>query len=159
MSVIRSKMNHAVGICAIVALVSVIFCSCRVPFSRDAEREYRNLQTNATNSEIAKSPDLQRLEAVCTSIRLPDTFQFVSKGGIDDRKLSLAYHYESESSFQDTKLLIVRDLKEKGWDIHDSVEKYPPEVEFFKDGYHIVLTYHSPYSLSNYGIYCEKLSE
>lgn len=115
------------------------------------------MQSEATDKAISQSAMLRDLDSFCTNIDLPPNFKFVSKHGIDEQKGLITYYYESSTSFSESKAIFNKGLNDKGWTFRDMSDRYPPQLEFGKDEYRIVVTYQEYYSLSNYGIDCEKL--
>jgi len=123
----------------------------------EAELQYRRRQTLLTDEAISKSSELQQLNAVCTAVRLPADFAFVSKGGLDDEKISLAYQYKSDTPFETAKSVFEGYFKDMTWTETDRSDRYPRELHFTNGSYLVNITFLEKYSLSNYGIYCEKL--
>lgn len=126
-------------------------------FSAEEQRKYQERKTKITDEAISKSADLQQLNKVCLDVKLPDGFVFVSKGGIDDEKVSLSYHYDSDLPFDESRKTFESYFSEKGWVEEDLSHRYPKELNFTNKEYRIVISHQNKKVLSNYGIYCEKL--
>jgi hypothetical protein len=138
----------------IISCILLFGCS----FNESEERGYRESQTKATDEAISHSIELQRLNAVCTSIRLPAGFTFVSKGGVDDEKIALAYYYSSTVSFGVAKQTFDHYFSESGCTEIDMSDRYPKHIDFYNDDFRISINFREKGSLSNYGICCEKLT-
>ncbi len=116
------------------------------------------IQTRETNNAIAKSEALQELNRICVDVKLPDNFTFMSKGGIDDQKLSLAYRYYSEIPFNDARKTFEKYFADMCWSEKDLSHRYPKQLEFTNNQYLIAISFLERQSSSNYSIYCEKLN-
>ena len=141
---------------------SIIICQGCILLNLQAcvstQREYLKIQTRATDDAISKSLSLQELNTICVNVNLPDGFTFVSKGGIDDEKLSLAYHYYSDLPFDETRKIFESYFAEKEWSENDLSHRYPKQLDFTDGKYRIAINYSGTKGLSNYSIYCEKLN-
>jgi hypothetical protein len=125
--------------------------------SKYAERRYLDAKTKATDAAINESPALQDLNRICTEMRLPEDFEFDSKGGIDDEKTSLSYYYRSKIRFEVARRTFEDYYFGKGWTMTDLSHRYPPQLEF-TDGEVIIAISSQTFDYGfNYGIYCEKL--
>ena len=136
----------------IAVLILVQSCSLYDSFQR------KNVETTTrlTDEAIKKSEALQELEKVCTSVNLPEEFKFVSRGGIDDQKVTLSYYYNSDTPFGEVHNIFKKHFLEKGWTENDLAHQYPKQVKFYNDKYSVTL-WHSSGNLSNYSVSCEKL--
>ena len=114
------------------------------------------MQTRATDEAISQSTELQELNRVCTSVDLPSGFVFVSKGGLDDQKLSLSYSYSSDRLFDDSRVIFERYFRERGWKEDDLSYRYPKQLDFTNTEYRIAINYDTS-GISNYSVYCERL--
>ncbi|MGB5014854.1 MAG: hypothetical protein WBO68_12590 [Pyrinomonadaceae bacterium] len=149
-------MRRSLPAIFVVLIISALLDSGCLP--RDLELKYRENQTRATDEAISNSAELTELNKVCLAVRLPDEFIFVSKGGIDDQKVSLSYQYRSDLSFEVARRIVEKQLAaEVGWNEVDLSHRYPKQLEFENGSNRIVLSYQSTYSLSNYSIYCGRL--
>jgi hypothetical protein len=146
------KKTFFLRIASIMVLILVQSCSIYDSF----QRKNLELTTQLTNEAIKKSEALQELDKVCASVALPEGFKFVSKGGIDDQKISLSYYYNSEIPFEEIYEVFRKHFSEKGWSEKNLAHRYPKQVEFYNDDYRIYLS-HGSGNLSNYGVNCEKL--
>ena len=146
----------------IISIASVV-CVCLaaancVLIPRPIEKKERELKTRATDEAIRGSEQLRVLNEVCTSVKLSPDFEFVWKGGLDDQKLSLEYHYSSKLPFADVRPLFLHHFASRGWSVTDLSDRYPKQIEFSNGEYRVAVSMISEkYPESNLGVYCEKL--
>lgn len=114
--------------------------------------------TKYTDEAIKNSPELQELEKVCTQIPLPQDFQFVRKGGIDDQRIMLTYLYYSETEYGKATAVWINYFNENGWKKVKEDNSYPKVIEFRNDRFRVAIQHGGIGKTSNYGISCEKLS-
>lgn len=126
--------------------------------SNDVQQKYLDTETRLTDEAISKSPALQELDKICSNINLPKEFVFISKGGIDDQKISLSYKYDADIAFDKAQQVFEKYFSEKGWIENNLSDRYPKQLDFTNDKYRIAIYYSNKISLSNYRIYCEKLN-
>ncbi|HMS43585.1 MAG TPA: hypothetical protein PKE69_25380 [Pyrinomonadaceae bacterium] len=141
-----SKTNLNFGVC--LALITLICLSCT------------NEQiTKYTEDAIKETSVLQKLDKVCSSVSLPNDFKLVRKDGIDDQKITLAYYYNSDTSYQETWKLIKEYFEAKGWKLvkdEDGTISTTKILEFTNEEYLFNIQYGGMRS-AEYGIGCEKL--
>lgn len=160
-----SKMKKVYEVLSLMIFIMPLIFLCQgciflnSEASNSAQKKYLEIQTKSTDNAIRESVSLQELNSVCTNVSLPEGFAFVSKGGIDDQKISLAYHYSSRISFDEARKSFERYFAEKGWSEEDLSHRYPKQLDFTDGNYRIAVNYAEGNEISNYSIYCEKLKK
>ena len=113
--------------------------------------------TELTNKAIKDSPELQDLDKVCTQIPLPSDFRLIQKGGIDDQKISLSYHYDSQKKYLEVWQFLNTYFKENGWKfVKNESDSIMKTIEYSNDKYRVVIQNGGMRNVE-YGIYCEKI--
>ena len=153
------KKLESAFVLVLLALTLICFsCKAINSGSKEIQQKLLDEQTLETDKAIEKSKSLQELNTVCTNVPLPQSFVFVYKGGIDDQKISLAYYYKSESSFDDVRVSIEEYFDKHGWNKVDYSHRFPKQIDFTNQNYRIAVYFGNTGGLSNFSIYCEKSS-
>ena len=115
--------------------------------------------TQLTEEEIQKSPDLKALNNMCNQIPLPEDFQFIRKGGLDDQRITFTNLYYSETEYDKARKLFEEYFSNNNWKLTKEDKSYPKTIEFRNDKYRVVIQHEGIGKKTNYGITCEKLSQ
>lgn len=145
----------------LITLFSIFLTGCNfreLPIVRDAIIKEREQITINTEKAIKNSPELQELDKMCSQIPLPKDFKFISKGGLDDQKVTLSTYYYSETDFQEVRQLFKDYFNQKGWDLIKEDSSYPKVIEFASDYFLVSLQNGGMSKDANYSVYCEKIT-
>ena len=130
-------------------------------FRKLAEKEDAK-QIKRTDEEVAKSPELQDLDRLCTK-EIPMFNGFVPKGRFAGPhwKTSLTYFYRSPAAYSRVKAFYVSYFSQNGWTLVRQKENSwgSDELEFKKQTYRIIISHGGLGEGADYAIGCDKLSD
>ncbi len=148
------KNGFIIGLLCFVVVGGLISLNC---FMFEAnQRSLDNALTRITDKAISESPDLQKLDTICTSVPLPEGFEFASKGGLDDQKVSLAYRYSSDRSWDEARKVFYEHFSRLKWGSDDLSDRSPPQIDFSDGNYRVAISMQRDGQTNKYTIYCEK---
>jgi len=142
------------------AMLVVFFTGCvrnNPLFRKLAEREDAK-RIKWTDEQIAKSPELQELDHLCTkTIPLFAGFVLKSRFAGPTWKTSITYHYHSSAQFAQVKSFYTEYFSSNGWSLTRQHEHGwgPDELEFAKQPYRIIISHGG---LGDYAFDCIKMS-
>lgn len=114
-----------------------------------------------TDEEVAKSPELQELDHLCTK-EIPLFEGFVPNGRFAGPTwtTSLTYFYRSPAAYARVKAFYVSYFSQDGWTLTQQKENSwgPDELEFKKPTYRIIIS-HGGLGDADYAMDCDKLSD
>jgi len=129
-------------------------------FRKLAEKEEAK-RIKHTDEEVAKSPELQELDGLCTK-EIPLFDGFVPNGRFagPTSTTSLTYFYRSPAAYARVKAFYVSYFSQNGWMLTRQKENSwgPDELEFKKANYRIIIS-HGGLGDADYAMDCDKLSE
>lgn len=141
------------------AMLVVFFTGCvrnNPIFRKLAEREDAR-RIKWTDEQIAKSPELQELDHLCTkTIPVFAGFELKSRFAAPSKKF-LTYHYHSSAQFDQVKSFYIDYFSSNGWCLTRQHEHGwgPDQLEFAKQPYRVVLSHGG---LGAYAFDCIKTS-
>lgn len=150
-------MNDDIMVCLRYILLAVCLFTLNCSLFEANQNALGNARTRATDEAISRSPELQKLNAVCMSVPLPSGFKFLSKGGIDDQKLSLAYRYSSDKPWVEVSDVFYQHFLSLKWKVDDLSDRYPQQIDFSDGNYRVAISMQRDGQIKYYTIYCEKL--
>ena len=162
MGVGLSATNPLIVKTAILSLV-VCLAGCvrsNPVFRKLAEKEDAK-QIKRTDEKVAKSPELQDLDRLCTKeIPLFDGFILRGRFARSPLTTSLTYFYRSSASYSRVKAFYSSYFSQNGWTLVRQKENSwgPDELEFKKLTYKIIIS-HGGLGEADYAIGCHKLSD
>lgn len=113
-----------------------------------------------SNEQIAKRPDLQELDSLCTkTIPLFAGFVANSRFAGPTQKTSLTYYYRSSAEYAQVKSFYIDYFSSNGWLLTRQHEEGwgPDGLEFAKQPYRIIIS-HGGLGDADYAIDCIKTS-
>jgi len=145
-------------ILALIVLVVVSGCIRQNPlFRKIAEREDAK-RIKYTDEAVAKSPELQELDRLCTK-QIPLFTGFSPNGRFagPTTKIELYYFYRSSATYAQVKTFYVNYFSQNGWTLTRQKEDGwgPSEFEFAKQPHKIIIS-HGGLGDADYAISCEK---
>jgi hypothetical protein len=129
-------------------------------FRKLAEREDAR-RMKQTDEDVAKSPELQELDHLCTK-EIPVFTGFVPNGRFASPtwKTSLHYYYRSSAAYSSVKTFYINYFSQNGWTLTRQKENSwgPDELEFARQPYRIIIS-HGGLGDADYALDCDKLSD
>lgn len=147
-------------ILAAVLGVFVTGCVRNNPVFRELAKREDAKHIKWSDEQIAKSPDLQELDRLCTKT-IPLFVGFVPSARFagPTGKTSLTYYYRSSAKFVQVKSFYIDYFSRNGWVLARQKENGwgPDELEFAKQLYRIIIS-HGGLGDADYAIGCIRLS-
>ena len=153
-------MARRTFILATILTVLVTGCIRSNPAFRKLAESEDAKRIKWSDEQIAKSPDLQELDQLCTKT-IPLFVGFVPKSRFagPTGKTSISYYYRSSAEFAQVKSFYSDYFSRNGWMLARQKEDGwgPDELEFAKKPYRIIIS-HGGLGEADYAIDCKRMS-
>src|SRR5690606_24310489 len=102
----------------IVLIAALLLSACNPrefpPFKKYSEWSEKEI-TRQTEEAIKNDPELAELDSVCKQVPVPESFEFIRKGGLDDERVTLSTYYFSHMRYEDARLVWDDYFQRTGW--------------------------------------------
>lgn len=153
-------MKYCISLTLQVFAIAVVFLSLgcnprNLPIVNDQFQKLDEKIMKETDEAIAKTPELQKLDAICTSIPKGEQFKLYSKRLAHNYPLTLFYSYSSSEAYDSADRRFKEYFAGMQW-THQEIGSMNPVSEYTKFPYRVTIQFGGMGPNATYGFSCEK---